>query len=253
MAAMAASLAGYAAWARLTTWRAGRAGGLTFGTIAALVFLIDGLYPLRRRLLAWPFGTAQRWLQFHVYGGIVAMVCVFIHIGFRWPRGTMGAWLLGLSLWTIATGLLGVALQKWIPRVISGTLRVEALDARVPELTAQLAARADALMTGASDRARIAYNADLRPGLRRTAPAWAFVANAQEGLRRYDRRLDVLDRLETDRQRFADLRAIVHEKAELDVHSSLQRALRAWLVLHIPASLVLLGLLAVHVFAAFYF
>ena len=42
------------------------------------------------------------------------------------------------------------------------------------------------------------------------------------------------------------------EKAELDVHLSLQRALRAWLVLHVPPAIVLLGLLAVHVFAVLY-
>ena len=253
IAAMAAALAVYAAWAWVMPWRAGRAGGLTFGTIAALVFLVDGLYPLRRRLLAWPFGTAQRWLQFHIYGGIVALLCVFIHVGFLWPRGAMGVWLLALSVWTILTGLLGVALQKWIPAVISGTLRVEALAARIPELTRQLAGRADALMANASDRSQAAYRSDLRPSLQTPSPAWGFVANAQAGVHRYDRPLDVLDRIETDRQRITDLRAIVNEKAELDVHLSLQRALRAWLVLHVPASLALLGLLAVHIFAALYF
>jgi hypothetical protein len=253
LALTAAALLVYAAWAWWTPWRAGRAGGLTFGTIAALVFLVDGLYPLRRRLLAWPFGTAQRWLQFHIYGGVIAMVCVFIHVGFRWPRGTMGGWLLGLSAWTTATGLLGVALQKWIPRLIAGTLRVEALAARMPELTARLAAQADGVMTGASERAWTIYHADLRPWLERTEPAWAYVANTQGGRQRYGKALEAIDRVAADRQRVRDLRAIADEKAELDVHLSLQRALRAWLALHVPASIVLLGLLAVHIFAALYF
>ena len=114
----------YAFWAAWTPWRAGRAGGLTFGTIAALLFLNDGLYPLRRRLLSWPLGTAQRWLQLHIYGGTLAMLFVFIHVGFELPRGTMGWWLLVLSLWTTATGVAGTMLQKWIPLVIAGSLRV---------------------------------------------------------------------------------------------------------------------------------
>ncbi len=42
------------------------------------------------------------------------------------------------------------------------------------------------------------------------------------------------------------------EKAELDVHLSLQRALRVWLVLHVPPAIALLGLLAVHIFAVLY-
>ena len=43
------------------------------------------------------------------------MLFVFIHVGFELPRGTMGWWLLGLSLWTTATGVAGTMLQKWIP------------------------------------------------------------------------------------------------------------------------------------------
>src|SRR4029450_4303607 len=105
---------------------------------------------------------------FHIYGGVIAMVCVFIHVGFRWPRGTMGGWLLGLSAWTTATGLLGVALQKWIPTGIAGTARVEARAPRVPELTARLAVQADAVMTGASERALLIYRSDIRPWLERT-------------------------------------------------------------------------------------
>ena len=56
----------------------------------------------------------------------------------------------------------------------------------------------------------------------------------------------------TDRDRVGELRAIVTEKAELDVQLSLQRALRVWLMLHVPPAIVLLGLLAVHIFAVLY-
>ena len=250
---MTAALAIYAAWAWWTPWRAGRMGGLTFGTIAALLFLMDGLYPLRRRLMAWPFGTAQRWLQVHVYGGVFAMLCVFIHVGFGMPRGAMGWWLLALSLWTAASGLLGVALQKWIPHVIAGTLGVEALASRIPELTGRLAARADDLMVGAPERLHAAYDTEIRPWLGRAELTWAHVANVQPGRSRYGRTLDTLDRTVADRQRVNGLRAIVSEKAELDAHLSLQRALRTWLWFHVPPAIALLGLLTVHVFAVLYF
>jgi hypothetical protein len=251
--AMVVALLIYAGWAWWTPWRAGRWGGLTFGTVAALIFLFDGLYPLRRRLLSWPLGTAQRWLQFHIYGGVAAMLFVLIHTGFALPRGVMGWWLLGLSAWTSATGLLGVMLQKWIPTVIAGTLRVEALASRIPELTARLAARADQVMTGAPERLRAAYQEEIRPWLGRSEPAWAHVANVQAGRIRYGRSVDALDRAAADRERVSELRTIVTEKAELDVHLSLQRALRVWLLLHVPPAIALLGLLAVHVFAVLYF
>jgi hypothetical protein len=247
-----AALVVYAGSASVTPWRAGRFGGLFFGTAAALLFVCDGLYPLRRRWLAWPLGTAQRWLQLHIYGGVLALLFVFIHVGFAWPLGTMGWWLLGLSLWTTATGVLGTLLQKWIPMVIAGSLRVEALAVRIPEITARLLGEADRVMRGASDARLLAsYQTDIRPALERPEPAWAHVTNVRGGLRRYDARLSVLDRV-SDRKRAGELRALIAEKAELDVHLSLQRTLRLWLVLHVTPAMALLALLAMHVFAVLY-
>jgi hypothetical protein len=249
---IAAALVIYLVWSAWAPWRPGRAGGLTFGTIAGLVFLFDGLYPLRRRLLAWPLGTAQRWLQVHIYGGAVAFSCVLMHVGFAWPTGPVGWWLLGLSFWTTASGLFGVALQKWIPSVVADSMRVEALASRMPELTARLLAEADRVMTGASDRLASVYQTEIRPALLRPEPAWIYVSNVQKGRNRYARSLDALDRAVPDPVRVSELRAIVTEKSELDVHLSLQRALRGWLLLHVPPAVLLLGLLAVHVFAALY-
>jgi hypothetical protein len=242
----------YALWAWLTPWRPGRAGGLLFGTIAAVLFLNDAAYPLRRRLMARPLRTAQQWLQLHIYGGVIALSCVFIHAGFTWPHGAMGLWLLWLSVWTVATGLLGVFLQKWIPTVVRTYLHVEALAARIPELTAGLAAEADRVMSGGSSALISAYQAQIRPALQRPAPAWAYVVDVQGGRTRIANALDSLERVSGDRDRLSDLRAIAIQKAELDVHLSLQRALRAWLWLHVPPAIVLIGLLSVHIFAALY-
>ena len=55
-----------AAWFALSRWRPwdpGSAAGLVFGIVASLFFVIELLYPLRRRLLGCAFGIAQRWLQ----------------------------------------------------------------------------------------------------------------------------------------------------------------------------------------------
>jgi hypothetical protein len=242
----------YAVWATFVPWRPGRPGGLVFGTIAALLFVYDAAYPVRRRLLAWPLRTAQQWLQLHIYGGVIALTCVIVHAGFAWPNGAMGKWLLWLSVWTVATGLLGVFLQKWIPRVIRTGLQVEALAARIPELTAQLAGEADRLISGGAPALISAYQAQIRPALQRPAPAWAYVVDVQAGRTRLSSALDALERVSGDRERLHDLRAIAIQKTELDVHLSLQRALRAWLWLHVPAAIVLIGLMAVHIFAALY-
>ena len=127
---------GYTWW---RPWAPGRIGGLIFGTIAAVLFFNAGLYPLRRRWRAKPLGTVQQWLQLHIYGSVIALVFVLIHIGFRLPGGTFGWWLFLLTVRTALTGVVGVLLQKWVPVLIARNLKVEAIYERIPELVSNLA------------------------------------------------------------------------------------------------------------------
>jgi hypothetical protein len=251
----AVSLVGYIAYAWMWPWQPGRFWGLTFGTVAALLFVNAGLYPLRRRWQARPLRTVQQWLQLHIYGSVIAFLFVLIHIGFRLPGGMFGWWLLLLSAWTTATGVVGVVLQKWVPVLISRNLKVEAIYERVPELVNGIAERAAALMGDAGDALRSAYERDIQPLLAAPAPRWGYLFDIRQARARH---LEPLTRLETfvegsDRDKLRDLSALVNEKLDLDVLMSLQRVLRAWLVTHIPAAILLLGLLAVHVFAVVYF
>jgi hypothetical protein len=248
------SLATFAAVAWRTPWSPGRFWGLVFGTVAAAVFVLDALYPLRRRLMGWPFGTAQRWLQFHLYGGVLAALFVLIHVGFRLPAGQFGWWLFALVVWTTVTGLVGVWLQKWIPTMIASQLSVEAIYERIPNLATRLQAEADTIVRGSSDVLERFYSGEVRSSLAGVAPSWSFLADLRGGR---ERRLAPFRNVEPflsdeDRGRLKDLEAVVTEKVELDAHYSAQRALRLWLPVHLFPAMALLGLLGVHVLAVSY-
>lgn len=240
---------GAVAW--LWPWRPGRLGGLVFGAAAALLFVNAGLYPWRRRWQARPLGTAQRWLLLHIYGSTLAMLLVLIHMGFQWPAGLMGWLLLLLSLWTTATGLLGVWIQRTVPRRLARQVTVEAIYERIPALIAGLVAEADALMEGAPEALAQLYAGDIRPAL--NTPHAGFMwptASIPPG----DAAIAPLIRLKSflsaaDQTRADDLATIIQDKADLDVHLGLQRALRGWLVLHVSPAILLLGLIALHVLA----
>jgi hypothetical protein len=249
------STAAYAAATWWWVWSPGRWGGLTFGTLAAVLFLVDSLYPLRRRLMSWPFGNAQRWLQFHIYGGGLACLFVLFHVGFRLPGGQFGWWLLLLSLWTTATGLVGVYLQKYVPVVLASNLSAEAIYERIPELSTRLVGEADRLLVGAPDLIQRFYSGDLRKWLGTLAPSWSYVLDVRADR---DRRMAPFREMSTfipeqDRGRLADLQAIVGEKMELDIHYSLQRLLRVWIPLHAVPAIVLMGMLIVHIGAVLLF
>jgi hypothetical protein len=248
------TLALYVALAWWAPWQPGRFWGLTFGSVAMALFVNAGLYPLRRRLQAWPLGTVQRWLQLHIYGSIVALVLVLGHMGFRWPTGAMGWWLFGLTVWTTATGLLGVALQKWLPARLSRNLGIEVIYERLPEQVERLHGEANTLMTGASESLRRVYEQDVAPLLAGPRLRWTAVfdlrgnrARTIEPLTRFDQYVE-----ESDRDRLRALTTIVNDKLDLDVHASVQRALRFWLYTHVPPAMLLLALLVVHVAAVVY-
>ena len=249
------SLAVYVALAWSAPWSPGRFWGLTFGTIATIIFLVDALYPLRRRLVVWPLDTAQRWLQFHIYGGALACLCVLIHVGFRLPGGQFGWWLVGLTIGTMFSGAVGVWLQKWIPTVLSSNLSVEAIAERVPELVGQLQADGDEIAGGASETLERFYAGQVRPLLAGIEPSWSYLIDIRAGR---ERSLAPFKEVapfvgEAEQSRLSDLQALVTEKLELEAHYSLQRILRVWLLIHVPPSMVLMGLVLVHVVSVWFF
>jgi hypothetical protein len=247
-----------AVWIALATWRPWEpegVAGLTFGILAALLFTVELLYPLRRRLLGFPFGSAQRWLQFHIYGGLLAALCVGIHAGFRWPSGKMGWLLVILTVWVTASGLAGVWLQKWIPALMASGLQVEGLLERIPEHLTNLQKESEALVAGSSEVFERFYGENVRPALAGISPSWAYLLDVRSGR---DRRLNAFTRLAPflgaeERPRLDDMKAIVTEKLELDAQYSLQRILRLWTWIHVPPSTLLYGLMIFHIVTGLYY
>ena len=236
-------------------WSSGDWWGMSFGIAAAALMVLAAFYPLRRRLTVWPLRTAQEWLQFHVYGSTLAAIFVLIHMGFRWPSGQFGWWLLVLTVWTTASGLAGVMLQKWIPLILADQLTVEAIFERIPELVASRYREAETLMTDAPDVMQRFYQSQVRPALAQLTPSWSYLVDAHSGR---ERRLSAFHHIHAfipneHRDRLADLQTLVIEKMELDAHFTLQRLLRVWPLLHVPPAMCLLAAVAIHVAAVVYY
>jgi len=240
---------GQIAYSQFWPWSAKRDLGLALGIIAALAFVGEMLYSARRRVVA--LGRVRIWLQAHVHVGILGLVAAVLHAGFRWPSGSMGWALLSLSLWTTATGVLGRVLQKWAATSLGTGLRIEAVYERIPEFAEKLRAEADSLMMGASRVLASFYEVEVRDSLSRVTPSWSYLfdvrAGQQAALAPLRRMVQFVE--PEEKPRVHDLIAIVTEKMELDAHYSLQRLLRRWPWLHVPAACLLMSLLIVHILA----
>ncbi len=230
-----------------------RGTGLWFGVAATLLFVVEALYPLRRGALSKPLGNARRWIQLHIWGGLLAALFVLVHAGFRKPGGTMGWLLLLLTLWVTFTGLFGVFLQKYYPVALSRNLSVEVLFDRIPEVAQKLADEAEKLVQNTSDVLQGFYQTEVKPALAGAAPSWNYLVDVRGGR---EKRLQPFLRImqflpEEERPRLEDLKTIYVEKLELDAHVAVQRVLRSWTILHVPPAAVLLALMTLHVAAFF--
>jgi hypothetical protein len=227
--------------------------GMGYGFAAAGLMLLCALYAARRRTMARGWGTARSWQQLHLYAGGLFFILVVLHMGFKWPQGSLNQWLFGLSAWITATGLAGVAIQYWIPRLLTAGVATEVVYERIPELVETLRGRAEEAAAAAPDPVRDLYRREIEPAMAgpvadpryllevrgriaaRTRSC-AFVRGFLAGEER-----DALDRLET----------AYRTKLEVDAQYTLQRVLRGWLWTHVPPSIALVVLVAYHIVVVF--
>ena len=234
---------------------AGNWWGLTYGTLATALMLGAAFYGIRRRKLNTDIGKSQTWVQFHIYGGTVFMLLVFMHGGFHLPSGTMN-WLLWLlSLWVTVSGIVGVALQKWIPKLLTSGLAVEAIYERIPELVAQIRDRAEKLAETCADPVRDFYQRNVAVAMAGPSPRAIYYIDITGGIQSRMKQFEYLRQFVSgdEREKVDQLRSLYKTKLELDAHYTLQKALRWWLYTHVPISLVLIVLVALHVYAVWYY
>jgi hypothetical protein len=251
LAAAGVCLAGFLANVMLAEVAPDNAWGLTYGTLATLFMVAVAAYGIRRRTMQRDYGRSRTWLLVHVYGGGIFLLLVFMHSGFAMPRGPLNTLLWVLSIWVSASGAVLVLLQKWIPRMLSSGLSMEAVFERIPSLVEEMRLEAEAIEATASEPVRRLYERSMAPAMRKVAPRAIYFLDITGGigskLREWDYVSSILS--EQERPRLDRLRTLYRSKTELDAQYTLQRTLRWWLYTHVPASVVLVGAVAIHLYA----
>lgn len=259
LAAVILSVAAYIVNVLFSEVDPGNIWGLSFGTAAAVLFFGAALYGVRRRSVKFSsrmgLGRVQTWMQFHLYGGALFLLLMFMHTGFSLPHGALNWALWTLSIWVTLSGLLGVFLQKWTTQALSSGLEIEVIYERIPELSDELRSRAETLVATAPESVRRFYERDLALKLQKPARSLRYFVDISGGAHQIARAFDHLKQaLASDNAKIADeLEEIYRAKLALDAHFTMQAALRAWLILHLPLSLVLILLALLHLFVVFYY
>jgi hypothetical protein len=226
------------------------AWGVSYGTAAAVLMLVVAAWGIRRRTMRIrSTGKAQTWVQMHVYGGWLFLLLTLMHDGFRAPRGSLTAWLLFAAVWVSVSGILGVVLQKWVPRMLTSGTSIEVLYERVPELVEAVRVKAEELVAGAPDAIQDFYARNVARALLAPQSRWMYYIDVTGGLASRMKQFEYLRRVlqPVDQQTLDQLEKYYRTKLELDAHYTLQKSLRWWLYTHVPASLLLIVLAGIHI------
>lgn len=251
--------------------------GLIFGIVSFLIFIFAALLGARKRRPTLRVGRAQTWLKGHIWLTLLTVPLIFFHAGFI-MGGPMTQFLMFIYGVVMVSGIFGLALQHFLPRVMKDRVPMESIFEQIPFLRSQLLVQAKA-MRQSFDPKPIPEPAPVAPG---AAPA-PFVPAPPGPDESVKRLMDFMDRtvlpylaatkvrrLQLSDEGISDdlfrvmnigvaptyhpllqqLQGWCDERRQLDLQSRLHHWMHGWLFVHVPLSLFLLLLTAWHALVA---
>jgi hypothetical protein len=247
--------------------RGGSALGLTFGIAGYAMMLYAGLLGARKQVPTWRIGRAQTWMRGHLWLGLLSLLLILFHAGFVF-RGPLTLILMLLFFIVIGSGILGAAIQHYVPSLMTSRVPLETIYEEIPHVRTQLREEADQLAASICgpleaeesqtvlveiehddrERFREVYLNKVRPYLADPEIQDAELADPL----RSGETFEALRRLlaPTTHGVLDDLENICEEEQQLSRQIRIYRWLHAWLLVHVPLSIALLVLGAIHAVVA---
>ncbi len=259
--------------------------GMAFGIAGSGLMLYAGLLAVRKKLPRWRrLGTAQTWLRGHIWLGLFSVLLILFHAGFRLGGFLEKTLMLVLAL-VILSGVVGLLLQIYLPRLMKVAVPAEAIYEQIPAACAALCRTADenvqkvcgSLLAGANPAVVTVTtsaagddNGDVAAPLREfyREAVRPFLAADYQALSRlpYEARQlasgihaaaafeQVRIRVPHNQQEtIENLEQICDERRQLMSQQRMHRWLHTWLLIHIPLSVLLLALGLLHAYTAVYY
>ena len=265
----------------------GTAAGLALGSLGFAFMIFAAALGARKRVPVYRFGRAQTWMRGHLWLGLLTLPLILFHSGFRYGHG-LTAWLMTLLIVVVASGVFGAALQHYMPSAMTREVPMETIYDEIGHVRAQLLEEAEELVkkalgggetqaaesesadAGAAASAAIAGGAavataaareteplrvfweqDLKPYLEKPGSRGSSLRDAARARSAFAQLRTLLPpALHTT---IEDLEGICDEERQITRQRQLHLWLHGWLLLHIPLSLALILLGAIHAVMALRF
>jgi len=121
--------------------RGSSAIGLMYGSVGFAFMLFAGLLGLRKKFPIWRIGRAQTWMRGHLWLGLLSFPVILMHGGFHFG-GTLTRVLMWLFIFVYASGIVGAALQHFMPRLHTSRLPMETIYEQIDHVRQQLVGEA---------------------------------------------------------------------------------------------------------------
>ena len=230
-------------------WKAGGSVGHKLGLAGSSIMVLMLLYSVRKRVGALRrLGPLGRWLDIHIFLGILGPALVILHSSFK-VQG-----LVALSFWSMvivaSSGVLGRYLYLQIPRTRAGEERALAeLEAEDRDLSGQLRTRFrldEAQIAGLDALVAVPTRVGLLGGFARLV---TDDLRLRSGLRAFARSCRSVPA-----PVFADFERVVRQKAQVHrrilLWDRVHELFHYWHVLHKPFAVVMYLFMIVHVAVA---
>lgn len=260
-AAMLGAAAGLWVWPPQPSSELGVACGLAAGVI---VFFEMGILP-KKWMRGRRLGPTRLWMRAHIWLGLWCLPIVLVHAGFGFG-GPLSTVTLVLFLLVTFSGVWGLVMQQWLPDKMLADLTQESVASQIDFLGNTLAAKAEHLVDGLvtvppeaefsqpivtgeprdvlvsfKDRLLLPY---LRGGKKTASP---LVARS-EAVLRFSRLREVVP--VGAQSTISELMELADLRRQWDFQRRLNFWLHNWLVVHLPLSVAMTGLMVLHAIRA---
>jgi predicted membrane channel-forming protein YqfA (hemolysin III family) len=253
-----AVIASYVWYASREYPHGGSAMGLTYGITGTLLILLLASFGIRKRWYRSTFGTLEQWMQSHIYLGILVMVILLFHTGFRFNDKIAVTTFVLVGI-VVFSGAFGAVLYVTIPRLLTeveSNLTVEELSDQLNQLARSMARVA----SGKSAPFQRIYSELIRESQPGWLAGWRllFARHRQRKLQATGDWSNLLGLVAKDEQEdLRQLLVISRQRKELLLRLLYQQryknVLESWLYLHVPFTIALLVFAVAHVVAVFYY
>jgi hypothetical protein len=119
--------------------------GLIYGSVGLILMIYAGALGLRRKVPTWRLGRGTTWMKGHLWLGLLSFPVIWLHAGFR-LGGTLTVILMVLFTLVVLSGIFGVVVQQFLPRMMTVEVPYETIYEQIDSVVLQLDAEAAALV-----------------------------------------------------------------------------------------------------------